>query len=499
MDGINVTTPSVKLDALSLKAREILSQLQQAGLFRAIVINKQGNSVLLDTAYGNLTGKAPNNLNKGDEILARLLPGKSEPTIKIEQHAVKILTLKNQNLNKQLSANFTSTIAAKVLSHKGQSTQLLISQNTVNIPRQNSLLSGETLLLIPSKNQQVELLRIQPGSILKNALSTLLPKTLKNTQNNNLTTLQKFANELLQSKPDQLLNRITRATVNNTGGIPKENIDIKTQAQGIESKTFANLTKFSNTDLKQLLTSLASPLARMEGFKPSTVQHVLTLLSLIKPTATPSATAGQTLPATLGALVSELKNTPESFKDLIQQVFQQSQDNHQKPVVERALLDISHQLRNELIQQADQTLNQLLTQKTSVRLQTEQNLPIHINLNIPLQVHNESRNLKLKIKQKQKHEDQSEQHWEINLSFEFGLLGLISTHILLQNSKISAHFWATHQKTKTLIDNNLHQFKSQLQKSGFELGLFDCFQGQPPESSSSDQPVLNENLLDVKA
>lgn len=499
MEGINSIIPSVKVNDLALKANEILSKLQQAGLFRAIVIERQGNQVLLDTAYGKLTGKAPDNLNKGDEILARLVAAKSDPTIKIEQHSAKVLTLKSNDLKALFQNNSTAPVVARVLSHSGRTTQLQIANNLHNIPRQNSLQPGEYLLLTPAKNQQIELQRIQPESILKQALKTLLPQNMQNSQVDNLSSLQKFASEILQLKPQHLLNRLAQNSLHGAGKPAPISNKNNPSALAVATKGALDQSRLTDTGLKQLLTSLASPLARLESFKPDTVQQILTLLSLVKSSSTgASIPSGRTLPETLSALIRELKNTPESFRDLVRQVIEQPQGSNKNLIIERSFQDITSQLRNELIQQADQSLNQLLTQKTALRLQTEQHQPIQLNLNIPLQVHDESRNLKLKIKQKPKSETQFDQHWEINLAFEFGLLGMISTHILLQNQKLSAHFWATSKATKILIDHNLEQFKTQLTKSGFELGLFDSFHGQPPEDNSSDQPQLSENLLDIK-
>jgi len=103
----------------------------------------------------------------------------------------------------------------------------------------------------------------------------------------------------------------------------------------------------------------------------------------------------------------------------------------------------------------------------------------------------------LKIKENNKREDPKEQQWEINLSFEFGLLGLISTHLLLQDIKLSAHFWAESKSTKQLIDSELGSFKEQLQKAGFEPGIFNCSMGSP-KTKNDNSHLISENLIDIK-
>ncbi len=498
MDAIKPIISGVKTGGLTKEVNEILSQLQRAGLFRAIVSEKQGNQVILDTAFGKLSGKAPNNLHKGDEILARMVENKAEPTVKIEQHNTKILRIQNQALKGLFTNDSSSPQIARVIAQTGNKTQLLINDKSYNIPRQGSLQSGEILLLTPTKNQQLQIQRIQPEAILRNALSTLLPKGLRGGQDINLASLQKLASELVAPKPELLLARLAQG-VQSAGGNPLAAAKASDLLPRLNTTGLANSTKMAGADIKQLLNQVAAPLARLDGVKADTVQQLLSLLSLLKITSPGTASStSESVPNQLSTMMRELVNYPESFRNLVQQIFNQHASQG-KLQTDHSLQDITNVLRNELVQQTEQTLNQLLIQKTNVRLQTEQNQPIQINLNIPIQVHNESRNLKLSIKQKQKSEIKSEQHWEIRLSFEFGLLGLISSHLLLQENKLSAHFWAVEKSTKSLISQNLENFKTQLRKSGFELGLFDCFHGQPAEEQTTSQHRTSENLLDVKA
>ena len=183
---------------------------------------------------------------------------------------------------------------------------------------------------------------------------------------------------------------------------------------------------------------------------------------------------------------------------LVDKEFEVSDEFLQTEAIEKGMMSLIDETQQiKLLQQLEQTITQLLVQKTTIRLNQEQSQPLQINLNIPLQVNNETTALKLKIKQRNNCEADENQHWEISLQFELGLLGLIRTNILLQDAKLSAHFWAVKPSTKTLIDAHMDQFKNQLKKSGFELGLFDCFIGKPI-SEDDTSPSVGENLVDIK-
>lgn len=484
MDLLNTTFSNIKIDSLQNSANDILNKLQQSGLFRALVIETSGNKVLLDTAFGQLRGIATDQLAKGDDIIARLQPGKSDYTIKIEQIQTARQTLPDKIIN-QLSKIVSSTSvlpqAIKVLSHTNEKTLLQLGHKTYTIPRQPLLEAGETLLLKSSADNKVELLRIQPETILKNALSNLLPRVASTRKTTELAGLQKLISSFLKLKHADTTSFQTAAHNN------------KVNFQSASDANKEVPVKF----IKQLLTTFSQPLARVDNFKAESLQQILRMFSLVKPAASANtAKALFSIPDNLGELHKAISSSPENFKSLLRQIIQSNAGEIKINTPESAMVEVSNTLKTELLQQLEQTLNQLLTQKTTIRLNQELNQPVQINLNIPLQVNDETTSLKLMIKQRNSNEQDEEKHWEINLSFEFALLGLISTNILLQDTKLSAHFWAVKSSTKKLIDTHMNQFKNQLKKSGFELGLVDCFMGKPALKDEAPHPV-GENLVDI--
>ncbi len=494
MDLLTRTLSNIKLDTLQPRVNNLLLQLQQAGVFRALVTHSSGNKVILDTAFGPLTGKATDNLKKGDEIMVRLVSGRSEPTIKIEQHHPKQISIPNQTLSRLVQTDPAIPIVAKVVSHNNKQTLLQIADKHYPIPRQPLLQTGETLIIKPAAEKSVQLIRIQPQAILKNALSQLLPKTLVNSEPGSILELQKVAAKLLNIKPENV-------TVKNIGEAPvldKNPAQISNKSSDTPVPRLTSEKPAIQQTLQQSLQNLTQPLASIEAFKPETMQQILTLLSLVKtPLSSQGASQIQAYPDQLLLLKEIIRQSPDSIKQLIRDLISSTQSTNHKLPSDTALLDTSNSFRSELLNQVEQTLTQLLVQKTSVRLQLEQNQLIQFNLNIPLQVNNENTALKIKIQEKQRNEHTDEQHWEIQLSFEFGMLGLISTHILLQGDKLSAHFWADKTSTKHLIDSQMERFKNQLKNTGFELGLFDCFVGQP--TSGTETPAaISDNLVDIE-
>lgn len=497
MQPINSTLPSVQLDARTTKALDTLQNLQQAGLFRAVVVKQTGNQLLLDTAFGKVTGKAPDQLKTGDEIMARLTALKPQPTLKIEQHISKLLTLPKTQFKAAIQNLNNAVLSAKVVSHSNNHTQLKINNQIIQINRQDSLQIGETLLLKDAAKNQLQLIRIQPQAILKAALSSLIPRGLQQGTQYNLSSLQKVASELVGAKSSALIDRANVKTVELTQQ-SRSGVETSQGAPGRQNVAGQPVNPGRAKLLNDILINLAKPLASAENIKPQTLQQIFTYLALIK-TEMPSNM--NNLGQQLQYLSLVLKQSPESFRQLIREIFPQptthitAKQHHDGPVIE-----LSNTLRLELLQQTEQTLNQLFTQQSSTRLQLEQQQPLNLFLNIPIQVDHESRNLQLKIKQKKKSQaDEFVQSWEIELSFEFGLLGMITTRILLQDNEISANFWAHQASTKNLIDHHMDQFKTQLKKAGFELGLFDCFNGPAPQPSKNEPYMTSDNLLDLEA
>ena len=211
---------------------------------------------------------------------------------------------------------------------------------------------------------------------------------------------------------------------------------------------------------------------------------------------------GPPLTTQLIAAIKILRQQPEALQQVLQQLVQAASSAEQSAArPEPRLIDLDIPLRQELLQQSETLLTQVTTQKAILGMQQESQQPLQLNLALPLQVDQQTRQLSLKIREKKATGGEPQDSaWEVSLSFEFASLGMISTRLLLHGSRLNAHFWAENSTTKTLIDDNLYQFRQQLVRAGFEPDVLDCFHGSPGPQRDEPGPLAeSNNLLDLKA
>lgn len=541
MDVPDNPASKIRIANLQQPVVEIINKLQQADLFRAMVIATNGKNVLLDTAFGQLEGLSTDSLRKGDEIFARLLPAKSQQTIQVEQilntqqalpakvvnQLIKLIETASKSMDGDpavRSSSSTSTpetiklpLTIKVIGHHQKQTIVQLQHKNYAIPRQTLLEKGETLLLKTGSQNKVEAFRITPETVLKNALSQLLPRVNSSADSVDFSRTQKLINRILQFDPSKNAgsgssasvspekNKTVEPVINREPTSKLSNNQPAVETLVVKPKLENSTTATHQKELpvkliKQLLQQLSQPLIKAENVSAESVQKIFRLLSLLQPsTASTQSTQNQSsLVDRLNNLHTAVSRSPNNFKLLLQQLFESNAAKNKTQISDNFQLDNISSFKTELLQQLEQTISQYQLQKTTLRLNQEHNQPVTININIPLQIKDQTTSLKLKIKQRNSDVNHDEKHWEIHLAFKFASLGLISTNILLQDSRLSAHFWAEKPASKVLIDTHMHQFKDQLKKSGFELGLFDCFVGKPAFSESPAQR-LGDNLVDLKA
>lgn len=562
MESIKTSLPKLQLAALPPAARNILLKLEQAGLFRALVIESKGTQVLLDTAFGKLNGQTAQSLTVGDNIMARIVAGESHPTIKIEQlinsspllpdrivqQLLKLTSqmpqatlIEPQNSAKE-SAPSTPPQLIKVLDHQKNSTQLQIGQKTLTIPLQRQLTAGEFLMLRINQNRQPELVRIAPQQMLKQAISELLPRlNAAADKTPALAALQKLVSTILQlepehlSRPETLLQTLkpavkpdspikSAASARLQSRLPDNMVHKQTRPglavkstsdQGVSVHSTskhsapAATTQSANRpaatvnpglarQVEQILQQIARPLADAGRIDAVAIKQILSQLGLL--TISKPVPVAQNLSQQIQLLHQIIQQSPQTLQQLITQVIHNQAGHTAAETGDEAQIQhLSNLLRNELLQQLEQTSSQLLVQKSSLKLNQDLQQPLQLNLNIPLQFGQDTIPLKLKLKQREKNHQSSPSPWEINLNFDLPLLGLINTHLLLQGSTLSASFWAVRENTKALIDSHLHEFKKQIQTSGFEPGQFHSYLGEPANNDEQATATSDINLLDVKA
>jgi hypothetical protein len=236
--------------------------------------------------------------------------------------------------------------------------------------------------------------------------------------------------------------------------------------------------------------------------KPLQAQTISSLLRLILGVSSPQ-TAQPAVAQTLNQLLKLVKQEPDAMQQLIQRALNaHGAARAATPQPDPPLTEWSNLLRVELLQQSEQSLSQLLTLQTAGRLQAEQNQPLQLQMLVPLVIDQTTHQLKLSLRQ-QRPRDEGEfaEGWDIQLSFEFGLLGVITTHISLRDEKLAADFWTTSSATRDLIDSNLQRFRQQLKHRGFNPGELGAHLGHPPQADTKPDhtDTVAENLLDIQA
>lgn len=546
---------SLLLEQTTSGSERLIARLQQLGSFRAQVMLAEGRQVLLDTAFGQLRGQLPEGgqgpatrLQPGDRIEAQLARGDGPPRLVVRQHQPLQQSLNQPALHRALQLAPNQALAARVAGSSGQETRLLIGRDQYAIPRDNRLQAGDVVMLRPGDRAgQVELQRIQPLPLLRQALSRLLPQQASagsDGAGSGLGRLQQIARQLLGQTGQPQAPNTSRpgspATPAATATAARETAQTL-PAQGKEASPAARTTTAANVASPQSrsairaepplppsasrsaattrpapvnamtssaasenpapgqLQRLLQPLLRMaidpQQPSPQQLQRTLAELGLATTTGGTATLGRPDLLPRLIELQALLRDQPELFERLIRE---QTTASAQSPTREAAASDHWTQWRQQFGQLLDQGINQLLLGKTGLRLQQEQQLPVNANLVLPLQLPNEpERELRLKLRERSNPDNPERPAWEVHLSFEFGLLGLITVHLLLQEERISAHFWAVEERTWRLIDEQLPSFRQQLLRSGFQPGLFDCFQGQP--KADDDPPQTGgDSLLDIQ-
>ncbi len=497
-------------------------------------------------------------LQPGDRIDAQLTPnGEQPPRLVIRRHQPLERNLQQPELRRLLEQTPNRLLAARVLESGKEHTLIQAGRQAFRLPAEPRLQPGDTVLLRPAESRgEIRVQRVQVLPLLRQALGQLLPRQAgaDPQPGAGLGRLQQLIRQWIAAAPREPASGqnatqpgmrsgtptppassdpgtasartappgsapasppapVSTPAAGNRAG-PAEAAQPKAPAPASQTTPAATTAtppkpgpSPATTALPERLQSLLQPLLRAivepAQLTPQKLQQTLELLGLqtrpplpgASPAAAPAPAQADLLPRLI-ELQALLRDQPELFERLLRD----------RPGVGEAAAkadpgaaDDWPQWRQQFGQQLEQSINQLMLGKTGLRLQQEQQQPLNLNLAIPLQLPGEpQRELKLRLRERANPDDPEQPAWEVRLSFKFGLLGLITVHLLLQERRISAQFWAVEDGTRNLIDEQLPAFRQQLLRSGFEPGLFDCYAGQPLDSGDEPPAKGADNLLDVQ-
>ena len=365
---------------------------------------------------------------------------------------------------------------ASVTAQNNQNLNILLNGSHYSINSQTDLKAGQLISLIyrPSKSQ-IEIRPVNTEQILKSALARLLPQAMKSGAGNSLVSLTNMMQSLIPKPPS--------ATV--SGGTATPITPLLGQA-GTQPQI---ITQF---------LSLLQSIPKISTLDRTVIQQWAEFFSIENVDPGKSSTR----PENPFNLLKQLPTNEAGLRPLLQQWAKQISATTKMPAQtgsngESLDNDAFSGIAKEILKLVDQSLYQLQYQQANLRYQQELQQPVNLSLTIPLTEEQTTQPLQLRIRERKSSANDEESAWDIDLSFEFGSLGLISSHINLVDNIISTTFWSSQEDTKLMIDHALPDFKQQLLKSGFETGRFFSLEGPAPIIVEQEFPFHSDNLLDI--
>ena len=486
----------------SASAVEIFRQLTQLGSIEARVAAITRGQAILLTQLGQLTTSNALNLKAGDVIQIRADGNEQKPVLKVSVGAEKpvmLETAKHPSLAREIPA--AKPVSAILVEQQADNTKIKVGKQIFTIPRQAGLKPGQLVSLSKTTNSNtIEIKPVDHRQVLKSAISRLLPQQSAHRDNSGITQLVKLVQSISRSLPlaDQkaMLSTPVKPTAATQlpGKLPNGIISTPSSTPPSLNTQLAQTTVPINNLVQTLLASIPS-ISRLDK---ATLEHWVSRLLTSEPTNQPAPRINTQ------QLLQLIPKTEASVVQLLQKITQQNPNQH--PVTNQAnaaeikapLEEPLQLLARDIIKLVEQSSSQQLLQQTSLRYQQELQQPLVLNLAIPINDEQKTRELRLKIRQKHRASETQQQCWDIHFDFEFGLLGLISTHLVLEENTLSASFWSEQPDTQVKIDNGLDDFKQQLNRAGFDLGQFYSFVGKPPVEAEEPMMPASEALLDIK-
>ena len=500
MDIPRILEPNTGANNRSSSTVDLIRQLTQLGSIEARVATVVRGQAILLTQLGQIASTNALNLKAGDLIQIRAGGSEQNPVLKVSKATEKPVILdtsKHASLARQLPAG--RTVSAILVAQQGSSSKIKIGNQIINIPRQPDLKPGQLVSLVKAAdNSAIEIRPIDHRQVLKSAISRLLPQQSAPRENSGLTQLVKLvktiSNSYSAADKQASIPASAKTTVTTSqlpGGLPSS---VKSTITATPSS--ANIQPAqTSTSANNLFQALLASIPTMSKLDKTTLAHWVS--RLLVPESTGQRPSTQ-------QLLQQLPKSEAPLLQLLQKIIQQTPNQTQNPgpanvaEVRTTLEEPLQLLARDIIKLVEQSSHQQLLQQTSLRYQQELQQPLVINLAIPISDDQKTRELRLKIRQKHQTSETQKQCWDIRFDFEFGLLGLISTHLVLDENTLSASFWSELPGTQGKIDSNIDDFKQQLTLAGFDLGQFYSFADRPPEEVAEPMMPASEALLDIK-
>ncbi|MDH3857009.1 MAG: flagellar hook-length control protein FliK [Gammaproteobacteria bacterium] len=94
--------------------------------------------------------------------------------------------------------------------------------------------------------------------------------------------------------------------------------------------------------------------------------------------------------------------------------------------------------------------------------------------------------------------EDSDNGWDIRLSFEFEGLGPVSCHLFLEGQAVAASFYSEQDQTRNQIEQALPELEQQLRSAGFTNCEFHSFPATLANSGPVGRTAYPESLIDIE-
>ena len=494
MDISRVSDSLSNATSRALSPVDLFRQITQLGSIEARVALIEKGQALLNTRLGQILSNNTLDLKQGDRLSLRAGGSEQSPVLKIVKLPVQPFSLsgtRNPLLNQAIPSGKAGS--ALVTGHQSGKTIIQLANQKISIQPAVDLKPGQLISLIKTASgQNIELRPIDHQQVLKSALSQLLPQQASAQQSTALTQLIRLIQTLTSAEPSKPAG--VNQAVTPTATFQSANQLTATVNQPIP--VASNQSSAKPVDLVSQLANLLSTLPQLSNLDKPTIQRWVSYFIATSQSREPATSPQnpyqllQQMAKSEGRIDQQLPQHQQGFN----QSNQTAKTDEARPNLEASLLNSG----KELVKLVEQSVSQQLLQQTSLRLQQELQQPIAFNLAIPLTDQQKNQELRLKIRQRKNESDPDRQSWDIHLDFEFGLLGMISTHLLLDDNTLSASFWSEQLETQQKIDRNLDSFKQQISRVGYDPGQFHSFPGKPPASTERETSHMPDSLLDIR-
>ncbi len=157
------------------------------------------------------------------------------------------------------------------------------------------------------------------------------------------------------------------------------------------------------------------------------------------------------------------------------------------------------QLAREGSRLIEQGLAHNLLQRASLGLQQETQQPLALSIAIPLLDDQQIKPLSIDLAQRSRVDAERNQCWDIRLSFEFGELGPVSCHIVLEGDRVGASFYSLEAHARQSIEQALPRLRQRLAAAGFATGEMHSFTGKSVSDPEPAVRAFGETLIDIEA